>query len=452
MTRRTDASDSEEDDDDDVDDARATLCVAGRLSSARERDERACARDAHKVGGAPVTFATRARDAGGGGDGGDGGGVERAIEALCRVACASCGRGMTLVFQTHAPSGTRDARALYGYACARGCRGNGAWACVRACAREDAMREGAFERAFEHPFGRGAVSSTTARRDGARAGVVELAPAMEDSWDDPESSAWCDDGGGLDALNAELEAMLSLAPARVRSAGESTGGDEATSGTAVARARGSLARAMREAYDAACDKQFVEYYLIADAEPAGAGALSAAETAHAESLLAAYAEREGVSVSDVIADDAEWEGETYERGEATHADDAYLRFNRRLARAPEQCMRYRAGGLKVLWPTRTPPKPTSCEMCGAERVCEIQLTPALLTDVEDALAMYKGDRKLLANEDDLLAWDWQTVCVFTCPNSCVPEGEDDVSYVREHVVVAESEVSGDALLKATRVT
>lgn len=323
---------------------------------------------------------------------------------------------------------------------------------VRARVREgEVCHEKEFERAFENPFGASAVSSEEARGGGARAGVVESAPAMEDSWDDPESSAWCDDGGDVDALNAELDAMLSLASVSAKFAGESTGKDARASGPTDMRARGSSARAMREAYDTACDKQFVEYYLIADAEPTAVGALTAAEAAHAESLLASYAEREGVSVSDVIADDAEWEGETYERGEATHVDDAYLRFNRRLARAPEQCMRYCVGGLNVLWPTKTPPKPTSCEACGAERVCEIQLMPALLTDVEDALAMHKGDAKLLANEDDLLAWDWQTVCIFTCPNSCVPEGEDDVSYVREHIVVAESEVSGDALLKATRV-
>ena len=43
---------------------------------------------------------------------------------------------MSLLVQTHAPMKTR-ARALYVYACARGCRGDDAWTAVRATGREE---------------------------------------------------------------------------------------------------------------------------------------------------------------------------------------------------------------------------------------------------------------------------------------------------------------------------
>jgi pre-rRNA-processing protein TSR4 len=83
-------------------------------------------------------------------------------------------------------------------------------------------------------------------------------------------------------------------------------------------------------------------------------------------------------------------------------------------------------------------------------VCELQFTPALLRDVEDAVGMHKGEKSYLASEEELLAWDWQTVCVFTCPDSCGADAgaQGEVRYVRESVVVAESEASGDSLLKA----
>jgi pre-rRNA-processing protein TSR4 len=293
-------------------------------------------------------------------------------------------------------------------------------------------------------------------------GTREDAPAMEDAWDDPESSAWCDDGVDAAALSAELDAML------MSGAG---GGREVEARATVATTTGeddddaasegdeaSLSQVVREAYDAACATQIVEYHLVAELEPKAVRGMTTKEAAHAEALLARYAEREGVSVADVIAiddEDGEWTGETYERGEARHADDAYLKFARRLQRAPDQCARYDVDGAKCIWPTKTPPPPTSCERCGATRVCELQLTPALLRDVEDALSMHKGDSSRLASEDDLLGWDWHTVCVFTCPNdACVVPSTDvhqNVAYAFEHVFVAESEASGDALLKATRV-
>jgi pre-rRNA-processing protein TSR4 len=462
-----------DDDDSDEDGARAlasarpTLCYPGRLTSRRESRAfaDAGARGAHKVGGAPVALTADGDD-----DGDDGDDDGDAATRWYAPRCASCARAMTLVVQTYAPRGGRG-RALYAYACVGGgaaCRGDDAWACVSAtsiAARADASEE------------RGRDGETATRDGGgsrARAtngvetyGTAERAPAMEDAWDDPESSAWCDDGADAAALSAELDAMLAcgVGCAEGRAEAAMTPGDEDEDDgdgddDAARQEDGfSLSRIVREAYDAACATQIVEYHLVSEIEPKAVSGMTVKEAAHAEALLARYAEREGVSVTDVVAiddEDGEWAGETYERGEARHADDAYLKFARRLQRAPDQCMRYDVGGMKFIWPTKTPPPSTSCDRCGTTRVCELQLTPALLRDVEDALSMHKGDKSRLASEEDLLGWDWQTVCVFACPNdACVVPSTDvhrNVSYALERVFVAESEAPGDALLKATRAS
>lgn len=459
MTSRASSDDDTDDDDGDYDDVVVAVCYAGRLTTRAESSAFADARGVHKVGGAPIPLTTRD------GDDADGDGDARAVDALARVACASCGAAMSLLMQTHAPAKTTRARALYVYACARGCRGDDAWACVRATARLDetdedgraSVRDGASD-----DRGEGVTMDVDGRGE-TPTGVAERAPTMEDSWDDPESSAWCADDVGAEALSAELDAMLMGADVRASSSSASASAIEAEREAGV-EARGDVAEtssgggtrahATRAAYDDACSKQFVEYYLIADAEPRGTRAMSNKETARARTLLARYAEREGVTVDDIVAnakEDSEWTGEAYERGEATNADDAYLKFTKRLSRAPDQCARYDVSGMKCVWPTKTPPKPSRCERCQRALVCELQLTPALIRDVEDALTMHRGDRSRLASDEDLLSWDWQTVCVFTCPDACVPDDAGDVAHTRERVVVAESDSSGDSLLRATRV-
>ena len=451
--RRDDDAAPDEDDDDDGVDAHArelhavVLGFAGRMKTQRERARTRSAVDVHKVGGAPVPVVERARDDGANDD------VAEATRRLCAVACGSCGRTMTLVTQTYAPRANARARALYVYACARGCRGNAAWACVRA-QKTIGVDDANATRGGEVTSEDVGVGGEEERR-AAGGGVVERAPAMEDSWDDPESSSWCDGGGDTDALSAELDAMLLATSSSAMTEKEANAEARVDDDDDEIAEGPSAAQALRAAYDASCDKQFAEYYIIADAEPSCTSALSATETAHAESLLTEYANREGVSVSDILTkgdEDSEWAGESYEKGEAIYVDDAYLKFSERLRRAPEQCMRYNAGGMKFIWPTATRPKPTKCDACGAHRVCELQLTPAMVTDVEEALTMHKGDRTRLANEDELLAWDWHTVCVFTCPDSCVSSDDvaADVAYVHEHVLVAESDTSGESLLKATR--
>lgn len=454
------AADAGEDSDvdslDDVEvDELVAVCYAGRLA---KRESDGMSHETHKVGGAPVPILdddASTTTTGQGKDLDENIAVERATRDLF-VSCERCGETMTLVAQTYAPVSSVRARALYVYACVRTeCAGK-SWVCVRG-QKANAGGE-------DDVDGVGAKSATTVAdwvdadagtRVPASTGVVELAPAMVDDWDNPDASDWCGGGGDgddADALAAELDAMLATS-----TSGASASASSVTTNKANAKTdnEDAVAKAVRKAYNAACSRQLVEYYVVADSEPMPTKELSSKDASRVAELLAEYAEREGVSVDEVTAAhdmeaDTEWGGETYESSVATNVDFAYLKFNKRLQRAPDQCMRYEAKGMKFLWPNASPPQPPKCSRCGASCVCELQFTPALLRDVEDAVGMHKGEKSYLASEEELLAWDWQTVCVFTCPDSCGADAgaQGEVRYVRESVVVAESEASGDSLLKA----
>jgi len=436
-------------DDVEIDDLVA-VCYAGRLA---KRESDGMTHETHKVGGAPVPIVDDASTGEGKGLDEDAA-VERAARELF-VSCERCGETMTLVAQTYAPVSSVRERALYVYACVRSACGGKSWVCVRG--------QKANSRGEDDVNGAGAKDAAMvadsvdadATRVPASTGVVELAPAMVDDWDNPEASEWCGGGGDgddTDALAAELDAMLATS-----TGGASASASSVTTKKASAKTdnEDAVAKAVRKAYNAACSRQLVEYYVVADSEPMPTKELSSKDASRVAELLAEYAEREGMSVDEVAAAhdveaDTEWGAETYESAAATNVDFAYLKFNKRLQRAPDQCMRYEAKGMKFLWPNASPPQPPNCSQCGASCVCELQFTPALLRDVEDAVGMYKGDKSYLASEEELLAWDWQTVCVFTCPDSCAADvdGQGEVRYVRESVVVAESEASGDSLLKA----
>jgi pre-rRNA-processing protein TSR4 len=93
-----------------------------------------------------------------------------------------------------------------------------------------------------------------------------------------------------------------------------------------------------------------EFYVVADWEPDAEKAMTASEAADAERLLAQYAAAEGIaSASDSTASaaaaaaaaaaasggGAEWTGESYEKSVVEGLDKKYLKFSKRLRRAPE---------------------------------------------------------------------------------------------------------------------
>lgn len=108
-------------------------------------------------------------------------------------------------------------------------------------------------------------------------------------------------------------------------------------------------------------------------------------------------------------------------------DPALLQFQLRVARAPDQVVRYRLGG-PPMWAGRQAkehrPEETElppCGRCGGARHYEFQVQPQLL----HYLATNSGSGPC----ENL---DWSTVSCYTCSNSCDPLEDDGGPYIEEY--------------------
>ena len=380
------------------------------------------------------------------------------------TACARCGEVMALVAQAHAPlvsgelaDGAAVAdRVLYLFSCfSRTCFSRtanaGRWRCLRA--QVPPVTAAALAR-DERPEARARGPSTVPATEVEGAVVGEVA-------DDWGGAADADDWGA-GAGDADADALASALDALATR--HLDGEDE------MADASGRLPRADEAREDGPGltprrlrrgdwrGPRLPEFYLLAEYEPdaASASALSASQRADTERLLHRYAVEEGLETDAANAANAvaaavtaenrdaatrDAGGEAYESAAVAGVDGRYLKFSKRLRRAPEQCVRYAFGGHALCWPEDGPGPEKACapcERCGAPRRAEMQLAPPLLHFAAQA-AEWAGaeSKKAKASASEINpapptsrvsaeaidAWDWQAGAAMTCSQSCGPEEE-----------------------------
>ena len=467
-------SSSSEDDSEDDEKSQTYLGFSGRMVSSKDVYELDAF--ATKVGGEPnFKFANDDDDA-----------SERANNVFFReeqMRCKSCESKLSLIFQAYAPlTRTRDGteedileRTLYVFSCTNFQN------CCPPPKSESTM--GGKWRAFRvQKRGRkGNETTSENRRDVNNAKKEECLNENEnlfgtnDDWGCAESK---DDWNGeakngakkeeeesLEQLTKQLdEAMLKEKERKeaVELLEEEEGGDET----------------LIESYHEDAPNALPEFYVCSDLEPTKAEAKRKALglSAKVDSMLNKYAQEEGLEVSEIEKSllalhaggkavemkdmmnesgtkevSSSWQGETYEKGESINASEQYLKFQKRIARAPAQIARYcfRTRDCDIAWPDGNLPtrKSKPCEKCKGKREMELQLTPGLLKEIEDALRLRaKAGRKGGISESDAIAFDFNSVGIWTCTNSCF-DGSETTCVREEEVFVATDGIDQSVLAK-----
>ncbi|XP_029781926.1 programmed cell death protein 2-like isoform X2 [Suricata suricatta] len=153
--------------------------------------------------------------------------------------------------------------------------------------------------------------------------------------------------------------------------------------------------------------QFLPYYVCAVDEDDYRDSVS---LDHAQSLLREYQQKEGVGVEQLLSQSLPGDGdEKYEKTTIKSGDKAFYKFMKRIAACQEQILRYSWSGepLFLTCPASEVTEVPACSYCGARRIFEFQLMPALVSALRSA--------------DVGISVEFGTILIYTCEKSCWPE-------------------------------
>ncbi|KAL3700015.1 hypothetical protein R1sor_018037 [Riccia sorocarpa] len=344
-----------------------------------------------------------------------------------QMRCGACGGYLCLVTQVHAPL-TADGlnypeRTLYILGCpAQGCGiSQTSWRTIRVQKNglEDAAPE--LESSVDRPesndsSGSGVPDPVDSEWGGTSSRQDETDRTQGDDWwgSNPWDGLPTEESSyEVDSMNLqELQSSLTEA-ARVAA----TGSVAQNNGDTGRMNPGSVER--RNA-NRICLPVLSCFYIYTQAELTGVGPST---SGHSQEGLQSLGENEvpGDGGEDV---GETWGSEDYEPDQALCADRTYLKFKKKLDHHPEQCFRYSFDG-RPLYATDDRRGPAVCAACGGPRVFEMQLMPPLLYYLQQA------HRDLPPSSYGPEDWEWHTILVFSCAQSCVQEEAQQLTVLGE---------------------
>ncbi|GBG80322.1 hypothetical protein CBR_g30690 [Chara braunii] len=166
------------------------------------------------------------------------------------------------------------------------------------------------------------------------------------------------------------------------------------------------------------------FYVYSEDEPSVSGrpekGVGTGGTACTSTMSCEPADKGSTAENAGVQEEA-WGAEDYEYDKALSVGRDFLKFKKRLDRAPEQCLRYQRNG-HLIWPSsQLPTQIADCETCGEPRVFEMQLMPPLLYFLQEAVRTVDHQYP-----ESIADFDWLTVAVFTCSQSCAQRSGQDV--------------------------
>ncbi|XP_049643406.1 programmed cell death protein 2-like [Suncus etruscus] len=348
------------------------------------------------------------------------GGVPDALPAVAapRPECAACGEPLALLVQVYCPlEGSPFHRLLHVFACARpGC---GSWKVFRSQSLQLREKE---------------VRDPPVPQVQRRTGLKAQLGRWRDGWLEPGDRGnllvclqfnhwmlfpnqekglaavdWCDDaddwGSDSEQMSPHLKEGFTSPSSSARDVDWTGQLQHLCLHDPVPEAVPPAASCGEQVSSSLVRTQFLPYYICVVDEGDYRDSVS---LDHAQSLLQEYQRREGVDMEELLSQSfSSKDNEKYEKTTVKNGDKIFYKFMKRISACPEQILRYSWSGEPLF--LTCPPSGVSnlpaCS-CGAQRIFEFQLMPALVS--------------VLSGTHSGLSVEFGTVLVYTCEKSCWP--------------------------------